>query len=195
MTAFVLMWIGGLNCNFVEFTDILGSSAPMTRTFGVWMYSSWALVATNEGTMIVKTCQGYPDGIEADATWTTARAFSVISFFFALFVLVIKCCASCNTGTEAPSERLVPPMYLLLSLATGLTLLLLDSKICKDNPLLAFGDFVWPSTCSLGTGAKCIISSTVFWAAAALSGFQEQQALKEESNAVQPVSLTEPLNP
>lgn len=89
------------------------------------------------------------------------------------------------------------PLFLLTAIFQGLTLLFLDSAVCKANPLLNdVGGFIWPDTCAISTGAKCFISATVFWIAAAISSFKGQKALEEElagtDPALQAALLSEP---
>jgi hypothetical protein len=78
------------------------------------------------------------------------------------------------------------PLFLLTAIFQGLTLLFLDSTVCKANPLLhdLGGTIVWPDTCTISTGAKCYISATVFWIAAAFFSFKEQRALEAESSGM-----------
>ncbi len=169
-----------------------------------WFYQYYATVISSDGNYLVKTCQGYPDSIELDASWKASRAFIILAFIFALMIIVIKTCVLCSTdpdGARRGNGR-VYPLYLVLALFQGLSLLFLDSKVCKNNPLVDWGtDVIWPDTCSLSTGANCIISATIFWICAGLCSFQELKALEEERNEVEPVSLTqppaltEPLNP
>ena len=83
----------------------------------------------------------------------------------------------------------MPPLYLLMAIFQGLTLLFLDSAVCKaeTNPLLSEGGSLsWPDTCAISSGAKYFISATVFWVAAAVSSFKEQKALEEELAEMDP---------
>ena len=48
LTAFILMWVGGLRCNYVKFTDISGTSEPISREFGIWFYQYWSTVVSLE---------------------------------------------------------------------------------------------------------------------------------------------------
>ena len=76
-----------------------------------------------------------------------------------------------------------------MAIFQGLTLLFLDSAVCKaeTNPLLSEGGSLsWPDTCAISSGAKYFISATVFWVAAAVSSFKEQKALKEELAEMDP---------
>ena len=38
VTAFILMWIGSIRCNFIKFTDTAGTSEPVSLQFGIWYY-------------------------------------------------------------------------------------------------------------------------------------------------------------
>lgn len=195
LTAFILMWVGSLNCNFIKFTDTADSS--IARTFGIWYYQYWATIVTIDGSFIVKTCQNYPDSVNLDASWKAARAFSVLSLVFAIIIIVIKTCIRCSSDPrKGYSNSRVASLYLLIGTFQALTLLFLNSNACKNNNYASWSSITWSDNCSIDTGAKCTISATVFWFAAALSSFQEEKAVKEEQNqGAQPVSLTEPLNP
>ena len=135
-----------------------------------------------------------------DSSWKAARAFSILAFIFAIVVVFVKCCATCSPDPEkayAGGGKVVPPLYLLTGIFQGLSLLFLNSQACKNNHLIKFAweGVEWPETCSMATGAKCIISATVFWIAAALTSFQGNKAFEKERTGIEPVSLTEPLAP
>lgn len=198
LAAFILMWVGSVRCNFLKFTDISGTSEPISFEFGIWAYQYWTAVFSTEGTYMFKTCYRYPDSLVLDAPWKATRAFGVLAFVSAIIVMVVKCTYACSSDPEKvySGGRGVAPLYLLTGIFQGLTLLFLHSKACTNNALVGLADndaVVFPDTCSISTGAKCIISATVFWLCAALSSFQEQKALEEERSFVEPESFTEPL--
>ncbi len=153
-----------------------------------WILSRWAApsrIGTKTFinlTQILWYCQGYPDTVVIDASWKAARAFGILVFIFSCIVVAALLYTSCFPARAGIKfGRLMPPLYLLMAIFQGLTLLFLDSTACKANPLLSgLGSFVWPETCAISTGAKCYISATVFWAAAAFSSFNEQMALEAE---------------
>mmetsp|Transcript_8928 Transcript_8928/g.18590 ORF Transcript_8928/g.18590 Transcript_8928/m.18590 type:complete len:96 (+) Transcript_8928:1-288(+) len=88
--------------------------------------------------------------------------------------------------------------YLLACFCSGMTLILLDSALCKDNLLMAgakaaYPLFTWQETCGLSTGANVVISATVFYFLAgvtSLKGYKKEEA--EEEGAGAP-ALSEPL--
>lgn len=119
-----------------------------------WYYQYWAQVITTDGVYIVKTCQSYPDAVEFDASWKAAIAFSIIAWVTILCVAVGKCIMLCNTSPETTFTKLDAPCYILLTLSQGLVLLLLNCKLCNNNPIVEFGEIEWQDTCSMSTGAK-----------------------------------------
>ncbi|KAL7542536.1 hypothetical protein ACHAWF_007197 [Thalassiosira exigua] len=180
-TAFILMWIEGIKCNFVEFTSVSGGSEAITRHFGIWYFESISYVASVSGRYLVATCHPYPDYVDIDPAWKAAMAFSIITFILAIGVFVACIVTACTANPERPlTNAWMAPMYLFLSLCQGLTLLFLQSNGCKDNVLASFGDFAFPETCSISKGAKLCISALVFWAAAGVSSFLAHNAEKAE---------------
>lgn len=207
ITAFVLMWIGSMQCNFIAFTDTSGTSEPITLEYGIWFYRSWSLVASNDGTYIVESCHQYPDWVEIDGSWKAAMAFSVITTVLGILVFIVSVISACTTGTgNNPDNKPVTfgwmaPCYLLTAICQGLTLLLLNSNACRNNDLKPdLPDTVsFPDTCSIARGAKLTISATSFWLAAAFASFMAVRAARREAAkamaAGEEASLTEPLAP
>jgi hypothetical protein len=174
---------------FLKFSSTaFGTSTPITVEFGIWYYESLAAISTTDGNYIVEYCQAYPDTVEIDASWKAARAFSVLVFIFACIIVGTLLYASCFPARAGHSlGRCMPPLYLLMAIFQGLTLLFLDSAACKANPLLdGLGSIIFQETCTISTGAKIFISATVFWAAAAVSSFKEQKAFEEELAEMDP---------
>ena len=175
---------------FLKFTSTaFGTSRPITVEFGIWYYESLAAISTTDGNYIVEYCQAYPDTVEIDASWKAARAFSVLVFIFSCIIVGTLLYESCfPAGAGHSLGRCMPPLYLLVAIFQGLTLLFLDSAACKANPLLdGLGSFIFQDACTISTGAKCFISATVFWAAAAVSSYIEQKAREEELVEMDPV--------
>jgi len=171
----------------------------MRLNLNSWLYQFWSIVFTTEGSYIVKTCQNYPDTLELDGSWKAARAFSVIGFVLIIMLLIIKCCVICNSESDPISAKLDAPVFLLLAISQGLMLLLLSSKVCKSNKLVAFGNIEWQETCSLDTGGKCTISAMVFWFVAAVTSnaMIKRAKAEEEEHDIEnndSTTLTEPLN-
>ncbi|KAL7540070.1 hypothetical protein ACHAXR_009852 [Thalassiosira sp. AJA248-18] len=197
VTAFILMWMGSIRCNFIKFTAISGASEPISLEFGIWYYQFWSIVTSVDGKYIFETCHGYPDSMPIDSNWKAARAFSVMTFIFALVVFITSIISACAPNSDKLSTRgWMAPAYLLTSFCQGLTLLILSSNACKDNILVqreTVGNIDWPDTCSLAMGANLCISATVLWFAAGLASYAAHKAEKEEANEEVDAGLREPL--
>ena len=88
-----------------------------------------------------------------------------------------------------------------LSLFEGLSLLFLSSNACKNNVLVREmsnspirDDVAFEETCSLSAGAKCVISSCVFFFLAAVTSADTYRAKKKDERVahMNPASI-EPL--
>jgi hypothetical protein len=191
MTAFLLMWIGSLRCNFVQFNVISGYSEPLSLQFGMWRLRTWTFAATVDAAYLIEGCGSYPDGIDIDPSWKAARAFSIMAFIFGLFVLIGSCVAGCAIISDRGIKTygVLAPGYLLTAIFQGLTLLLLNSNVCRDNGLVKeamdLTRVTFTDVCSIGQGAKLIISATVFWFAAAFTSFAARHFEKAESGVVE----------
>eukprot|EP00581_Thalassiosira_minuscula_P009426 CAMPEP_0183707732 /NCGR_PEP_ID=MMETSP0737-20130205/4225_1 /TAXON_ID=385413 /ORGANISM="Thalassiosira miniscula, Strain CCMP1093" /LENGTH=219 /DNA_ID=CAMNT_0025935461 /DNA_START=146 /DNA_END=802 /DNA_ORIENTATION=- len=198
ITAFVLMWIGTLRCGFVKFTSTSGTSEPISLQFGIWYYQFFSVVFTVDGAFAFESCHGYPDWVSLDGSWKAARAFSVLTFIFSIIVLVTACVSACAiAGTGRITFAWEAPVFLMVALFQGLTLLLLNSNVCKNNLLIQdvttkYPDIGFPDTCSLDTGAKLSISAMVFFFVASVSAFLAHKAENEEIKAEGESGLTEP---
>jgi len=199
ITAFILMWIGDLRCNFIKFTSTSGSPEPLSAGFGMWYYRFFSVVYSVDGWFAFESCHGYPDYVTIDGSWMAARTFSILTFIFAMIVLIAACFSSCTT---LHSGKLIfaweAPLYLLTALCQGLTLLFLSSSVCKNNTFIQdlsnkYPHITFPDTCSLDTGAKLSISAMVFFFAASVSAFFAHKAEKEEREALGRSGLTERL--
>lgn len=191
-TAFLLNLIGSFRCDFLKFTAINDS---FTDHFGIWRYAQW--VAATDGTQIFwfAGCFGYSDSVDIDSNWKAARAFSALVLIGGFLFFMLSAYSSCIGFNEKVGRPhlAVGVSLLLLSLFSGLTLLVLDSNLCKSNVLLRqlFSDIIFPDQCELSTGANCFISATVFWFAAALCSLTASRSKSEEVEKVE--GLDEPL--
>jgi len=52
--------VSPLSCKFLQFTD---TNNNLTLSFGIWYYQSWGVYdSAVQGTVILETCENYPDG-------------------------------------------------------------------------------------------------------------------------------------
>mmetsp|Transcript_15814 Transcript_15814/g.26989 ORF Transcript_15814/g.26989 Transcript_15814/m.26989 type:complete len:224 (+) Transcript_15814:39-710(+) len=198
-TAFLLAWAAEFNCAFLSFTsDTSTFSQPITVHFGIWSYQFWTVATSTGGSVIFETCHRYPGDVEVDGSWKAARAFSTLTLIFGGVFLLINLIASCIHPTRNTSP-LESTAFLLASIFQGLSLLLLNSSLCKNNAILytlqsdmsKLGNpaIEFPETCSLSMGANCAIAAIVFWAlAACMSGMSRvaERREKEESEITEP---------
>mmetsp|Transcript_34560 Transcript_34560/g.73632 ORF Transcript_34560/g.73632 Transcript_34560/m.73632 type:complete len:246 (-) Transcript_34560:156-893(-) len=149
-----------------------------------WYYQWWSYLFTTSGTYAFESCNAYPNYTYIDPAWKAARAFGIISFIFSVIMLVTACISGCaNNRGYALTHVWEAPMYLLTAICQGLVLLLLSSNACNNYVLngLGFSDELlsnvsFSETCTISTGAKLVISATVFWFCAAVASFLAHRA-------------------
>ena len=107
-------------------------------------------------------CLDYPDSVDIDAKWKTARAFSIIAPVIGGFVTFFAWTTPCMSFSQALWKQ-GGCLFLFTSFCQGLTLLFLGSNACLNNPLVVASGSPYPDTCKLDWGAKLNISSVVFW--------------------------------
>lgn len=187
--AFILSLFGGLYCKFLSFASTDGGNTP-DLNFGIWYYQGWSVVQSQvQGTVILESCFNYPDGVNIDSKWRSARAFSTMTLIIGGVVTFWALLA----GWLYPSKQTYKSggmMYMLCCLFSGLSLLLLDSNACHNNSLITLLqeqtpdiNLTFQSSCTMASGAKCTISATVMWFVAAIA------ALKVEPPERSPITV------
>ena len=181
--AFFLAWKGSLGCEFVQFTLLPTNSnnatvddEPITVHFGIWYRQSVEFYNYTDSTggggyYKVSTCEDYDESIVIDPSWMAARAFSVLVLILgglALLLALATCC--CPNHVQVTNiGRLNGSIYLLVTIFQGLTLIVLPSKLCRNNDYIQqkmghdIVEYTFPEECNISEDAKCIISATVFW--------------------------------
>ena len=123
-----------------------------------------------------------------DAKWSAARAFHALTLIGGSLFLVIDFFQVCVNGRVKPQPIWMSYLLLLTCLFSGLTLLVLDSDLCKQNQLLVVEDDVdgyeFIQQCMLGIGAKAVISATVFWFVAGLGSVMAYRSRSEYDKSV-----------
>lgn len=105
-------------------------------------------------------CVDYPNSVDIDAKWKTARAFSIIAPVIGGFLAFFAWLAPCMNFGEA-SWKKAGLVFILVTLFQGFTLFLLSSNACINNPLVP--TYGYQDTCELEWGTKLNITSVVFW--------------------------------
>jgi hypothetical protein len=198
--AFLLSWSAEFGCKFISFVSTSGFKDPVRINFGIWYYQAWTIATSVNGSVIFETCHRYPSTVEIDSAWKAARAFSTLTVIIGgvlLFSTLISACVSPEKRNLTKSEGVG---YILCCLFQGLSLLLLNSGVCKDNGLvetlkasMPLIDLDFDDTCSISTGARCAIAATVFYFLAGVASIQADKAEKQEQGNGSDV--TEPFIP
>lgn len=147
---------------------------------------------------------GYPDGTAIDSNWRAAKAFSILPIIFGGLALVYMLKVACDRDKMISSTLNCTNsiVYLLATLSQGLSLLFLSSNACTSNILIGelstspIGDAVtFEETCSMATGAKCVISATVLWFLAAVGSADAYRYARDDERVVHmhPRFMDEPL--
>lgn len=78
--AFIFSGFGGVYCKFISHTSTSGPEQPITVNSGIWYYQGYAVVnSTVQGTIVLETCNNYPDDLYLDPKWKSARAFATMT--------------------------------------------------------------------------------------------------------------------
>ena len=122
--------------------DLVGDGDGLAKLqFGLYYYAK--IQGINEETedqnlfAVTQSCVGYGSDVSFDAAWNTARAFAMIApilgGILAVGLYVSPCCIFFTRGTW----NKIAFMYLLVVPAfQSLTLLILASDACKNNPVI-----------------------------------------------------------
>lgn len=153
------------------------------------------------GSVIFETCERYPADVAIDGSWKAARAFSTLTLLIGGVFLFRNLITGCVEPLRRASKS-EPSAFLLACIFQGLSLLLLNSALCKDNTLItrlqsdaeSIGNtnMAFPDTCTISTGANCTIAAVVFWFLAALTSSLATVAERREE---QDMPAVEPLLP
>lgn len=157
---------------------------------------------TVQGTIILETCNKYPEGTYVDPRWKAARAFTVMALIIGGVVTFWALLAQCIYPNKA-MYRLGGMIMMVCCLFQGLTLLFLDSEACHNNSLtqvleneLSVATLSFSDTCVMAMGAKCAIAGTVMWFFAALSAFKVEPPKRAPVMVqTQDVTYTKTTNP
>ena len=202
-TALILSWVGYVQCQFIKFESDISTGGTIAIQFGIWYHQNMSVVKEDDGDVFIYTaCSSYPDSVDIDASWKAARAFAVMGLIVGTIFFIINIVAACYPPDD--SKVIVGPGLVLSSLFTGLSLLFLQSNACNNNmmvqelsdPSSPVKDIPFPESCSISTGAKCIISATLLYFVASVMSCsaraEEKMADEDDNTSGQLSSLTEP---
>lgn len=145
------------------------ASTSSTRTLktthnqsGIWSYKWWD--SSSEG----YTCHPYPDTIEIDPKWKTARLMSALTITLgAIFLvsvpvyLVLNCCyPALRRKQKQYPYQLMGTVCLLACVCETFTLIFLKSNACQDNTIF---NLMNTHSCHMSLGARCTYAAMIFW--------------------------------
>mmetsp|Transcript_315 Transcript_315/g.642 ORF Transcript_315/g.642 Transcript_315/m.642 type:complete len:226 (-) Transcript_315:193-870(-) len=208
-TAFFCSLYGGMWCKFLQFQSSSPSNSnDITLHFGIWYYQGWSIVDTSsQGLVVLESCHDYPEYMTVDTNWKAARAFSIISLVLGGIVLIFGLCTGCirpnNNSGSGDIGKFAALSYLICCFSQGMSLLLLDSNACNNNVMVGEVEKAYPNldfgeSCDMSSGAKSVISASVFWFAACLAALRSPSLGEEErrvdgDDEMDPSRITEPL--
>lgn len=184
--AFIFSMFGGVYCKFISHisTTDVGTEEPIRINSGIWYYQGYSVVnSTIQGTVVLETCNTYPEGTYVDARWKSARAFAAMALIIGGVVAFWGLLAQCiypNKGMFQLGGMLLMlcclvSFYLstrlllrLLDAANsfesnddtvhqfqGLTFLFLESQACQNSNLIPFLE----SSTSLTFNDDCVMAA------------------------------------
>lgn len=209
LAAFVLACVGTKTCHFLQFASsavgssdpVSGEIEPVSLQFGYWYYQSYEVATTNDNnstTIVEGSCDIYPPSMNIDNNWKAARGFNLVAIILGGSLLMLDIFQGCLSTKQKRSFRTGAVGYFVCFLCGGLSLLILDSNVCKDNilieelnskvPMLQFQE-----TCSISTGGKTTIAATVMWFVASVGTALLHPAQRKDERRGEDDGLDEPL--
>ena len=174
--AFIFGSSGGINCRTVEFYKTGGAIGPTEIDGGIFGYKTKGYYANEDNVWIVEICRSYTDieddfgfSYDVDRKTEVVQNLVIAIFVIGAIMLIGACVAPCF-----PCHPMLWKVYalsfLVLSALQGVTLLVLSSSLCLNNPLFQYLDFIqspgadqYTEECEWGMGFRMLITATVFW--------------------------------
>lgn len=165
---------GNLYCETIQFTQRQQDSDPLIVYGGVFTYRTNGVMNSALASGLV--CSSYGtlednDDFEYDIDSKTraTMAFSITTPILGGLALVFACVGPCCTIPAAKWKKM-GAVFIVCSILQGLTLLVLESSICQDNPALQYMESLdaslrdsFPTTCEWYTGFYLSILAVPLW--------------------------------
>lgn len=141
-----------------------GQNLP-TLSFGIWNYQGVAIYQDYYGSLYAfSKCNSFPDSVDFDSKWNTAKAFSVMAFLFGFLSLFLFC------AVPPKMQKTASAFYMVVTLFQGLVMIQLSSDFCDNNEIVAGMAGLYQETCKMDYGFKLGISSFVLYFRAGIAG-------------------------
>lgn len=178
---------GNLYCETVQFVQEEDNSDgdPVVVYAGMWGFRTNDDVSTRniptDPLSSEPVCYGYHSLVttgfdyDLDATARFVMAFGIITPVIGGFALFLACLGPC-CNVSSSRWRAMGGIFLVSGMFQGFTLAVLQSSICKDNPVLRYFeeydlDFwsTFPRECKAYTGYYLSITAVVLWILAGMA--------------------------
>lgn len=206
--AFLFGAIGMFYCNTVQFPQKDGDGEIAAGLFG-YRTKAFYTVSGDNTIYYSDTCVSYnvlsDDGFDYSTDKKTnvmQRLAISVAVIGGVFV-VASCFVPCLPAVPAKAWKCVGLMFFLVCILQGCTLILMDSSICTNNPLVqyleeeatqAWSTLEEPTKCESSVGFNLIITATVFWfVAGAIPLFSPVPTMDDANEVVEtPAVAAEP---
>jgi hypothetical protein len=120
-------------CKFVQFVSgAEGPVDPISLHLGYWSYQNFTINNSTNSTEIEEICVLYPvDQIATDTTFKVGRTFNLLALILGVSFIFLDILTGCSSINPRKSFRQGGGVgYLLCSLCSGLSLLILQVSCC-----------------------------------------------------------------
>jgi hypothetical protein len=180
--ALLLGGSGNISCRTVKFPPKDGGDATIdASSFG---YRTKGFITTDDAVYVYDACQSYTV-LEEDIGFdyeTDRKMEAIQNLTIAIMVIgglmVIASCVTPCFPLGKMAWKMIGVTFIVMSILQGCTLLVLESSVCLNNPLLQYLEAERPEIrdnyadeCEWGVGFKLGITAVVFWFLAGVSTF------------------------
>ena len=202
--ALVLSMVSQFYCDSVKF-PVDDPISDLILHAGPWNYQTRASVDYQNETYYVSVCASYnylEEEYTVDAKTKTVRAFGILAFLVGMKGITIGYCVPCANHPTNHKQmwKTMGNIFILSCLFQGITLLLLRSSICLDNPVIQYVTDLadnnetptqpqFPDECERSSGYNNSIAATCLWFGA---GVLALRTPPPKESTLQPHDMNDP---
>lgn len=179
---------------------LLPDGEDITIYAGPWSYRTIASIEWQEETYYFNVCQSYKflrKELEFDYTLDSktkvVQAFGIITVILGAIGIVFAYMLPCTRNPRISMWKAMAATFIFTTLTQGLTLLIQQSSICLDNPLIQFISYKspddgerFPEECTLSRGFWLNVASVCLWFVAGVFAFMVSPP---DGGLLSPISL------
>jgi len=143
--------------------------------YSLWSYRrvEWGEIGLGQSSYAreVHSCEALPGGIDADASWKAARAFSVMALFWGGLMTFFLCFTPCSYHSSKLRWTILSTQLIaVLPFFQALTFLAFASDLCREPDSLMENVFVQVDggSCSWSSGSTASVFACLLWLLAGL---------------------------